>query len=222
MERRVCASSSGWLESFARRPPHRCCPSRTAGRCRPVLAESSATRFCPCPHATGGNRLVVAIVGLMAIGGAILTLTGAAGYGFESESDLRQESEEELLAPIEKTAKETRTTMSLASLASLWCRWARLCTGSWRSGRHATWTVEIARRSESHRLRSDGRRIFRRPAGAGERREPIFGELNDFGDEDQPSRSQPASRGASFETPNRGSITPQAQPPRLRAPPASR
>jgi len=165
-------------------------------------------------HATGGNRLVVAIVGLMAIGGAILTLTGAAGYGFESESDLRQESEEELLAPIEKTAKEDEDDdvagepgVALVSLGALM---------------HGVMAIKAAMRRGLLKLRGAPKAIdsaptddafFAAPAGAGERREPIFGELNDFGDEDQPSRSQPASRGASFETPNRGSITPQAQPP---------
>ncbi|HYA79590.1 MAG TPA: DNA translocase FtsK 4TM domain-containing protein, partial [Methylocystis sp.] len=39
----------------------------------------------------GGNRMVVAAFGLAAIAGAILMLTGAAGYGFESEEDLRDE-----------------------------------------------------------------------------------------------------------------------------------
>jgi len=159
----------------------------------------------------------------MAIGGAILTLTGAAGYGFESESDLRQESEEELLAPIEKTAKEDEDDdvagepgVALVSLGALM---------------HGVMAIKAAMRRGLLKLRGAPKAIdsaptddafFAAPAGAGERREPIFGELNDFGDEDQPSRSQPASRGASFETPNRGSITPQAQPPRLRAPPASR
>ena len=165
-------------------------------------------------HATGGNRLVVAIVGLMAIGGAILTLTGAAGYGFESESDLRQESEEELLAPIEKTAKEDEDDdvagepgVALVSLGALM---------------HGVMAIKAAMRRGLLKLRGAPKAIdsaptddafFAAPAGAGERREPIFGELNDFDDEDQPSRSQPASRGASFETPNRGSITPRAQPP---------
>ncbi len=46
-------------------------------------------------HALGGNRLVLALIGLCAIGGAILTLTGAAGYGFESEADIRRESREQ-------------------------------------------------------------------------------------------------------------------------------
>jgi S-DNA-T family DNA segregation ATPase FtsK/SpoIIIE len=165
-------------------------------------------------HATGGNRLVVAIVGLMAIGGAILTLTGAAGYGFESESDLRQESEEELLAPIEKTAKEDEDDdvagepgVALVSLGALM---------------HGVMAIKAAMRRGLLKLRGAPKAIdsaptddafFAAPAGAGERREPIFGELNDFDDEDQPSRSQPASRGASFETPNRGSIAPRAQAP---------
>ncbi|HMK88666.1 MAG TPA: DNA translocase FtsK 4TM domain-containing protein [Methylocystis sp.] len=37
----------------------------------------------------GGNRLVLAGVGVAAMLGAIIMLTGAAGYGFESEDDLR-------------------------------------------------------------------------------------------------------------------------------------
>jgi DNA segregation ATPase FtsK/SpoIIIE, S-DNA-T family len=40
---------------------------------------------------TGGNRLVMAAFALAAIAGAILMLTAAAGYGFESEEDLREE-----------------------------------------------------------------------------------------------------------------------------------
>ena len=46
-------------------------------------------------HALGGNRLALALIGLFAIGAAILTLTGAAGYGFESEADIRRESREQ-------------------------------------------------------------------------------------------------------------------------------
>ncbi|HXY59269.1 MAG TPA: DNA translocase FtsK 4TM domain-containing protein [Methylocystis sp.] len=42
-------------------------------------------------HLLGGNRIVIAVFGLAAIGGAILMLTGAAGYGFETEEDLRDE-----------------------------------------------------------------------------------------------------------------------------------
>ncbi|MGA8170179.1 MAG: DNA translocase FtsK 4TM domain-containing protein, partial [Methylocystis sp.] len=43
-------------------------------------------------HAVGGNRLILALIGVSAIGGAILGLTGAAGYGFETEADIREES----------------------------------------------------------------------------------------------------------------------------------
>ena len=166
-------------------------------------------------HATGGNRLVVAIVGLMAIGGAILTLTGAAGYGFESESDLRQEFGGGVAGADRKDGQGRR------GRRCRWRAWRRFgvagrayARGHGDQGRHATWTVEIARRSESqYDSAPTDDAFFAAPAGAGERREPIFGELNDFDDEDQPSRSQPASRGASFETPNRGSIAPRAQAP---------
>ncbi len=42
-------------------------------------------------HASGNNRLGPAIFELTSIAGAILMLTGAAGYGFESDQDLREE-----------------------------------------------------------------------------------------------------------------------------------
>jgi S-DNA-T family DNA segregation ATPase FtsK/SpoIIIE len=43
---------------------------------------------------TGGSGVAMAVVGLGAISMAILTLSGAAGFGFESDDDIREESRE--------------------------------------------------------------------------------------------------------------------------------
>ncbi len=164
-------------------------------------------------HATGSNRLIVAIVGLMATGGAILMLTGAAGYGFESERDLRKESEEEPDDLSKQRVKEEEDEDSAGEPG--------VALVSLGAALHAVLTVKATLRRALQKL--PGRSKAPAPAllddaplaaqaGLNDRREPIFGELDDFGDDDEPLlRSQPTARASASASSSRLVVTPPAQ-----------
>jgi len=50
--------------------------------------------LAPARHVSSGSGAVMALVGLVALVAAILCLTGACGYGFESDDDIREESQQ--------------------------------------------------------------------------------------------------------------------------------
>ncbi len=162
-------------------------------------------------HATGGNRLVVAIVGLFAIGGAILALTGAAGYGFESETDLRLDSGEERPRAGEKPTKEEddedragEPGFALVSLGAA-LHAVLMAKAMLRRG-----FARIGAARESARPAALEKDPFERPAAPLERREPIFEDF-DFEADAPAAPPQVAARAGSAAPPSRLVVTPPAE-----------
>ncbi|QGM47733.1 cell division protein FtsK [Methylocystis heyeri] len=165
-------------------------------------------------HLAGGARIAVAITGLLSIVGAILALTGAAGYGFESESDLRLDSEEEQSRPLQRPAKEDDDEDAAGEPG--------VAIVSVGAALHAVLTVKAFLRRSFEKLRS-ARRIAAGPtpdqqdhlspsnAGLHERREPIFGDLNDFDADEPPARPRTAARADASVPPSRLVVSPPGQ-----------
>jgi S-DNA-T family DNA segregation ATPase FtsK/SpoIIIE len=150
-------------------------------------------------HATGGNRPALALIGLLAIGGAILALTAAAGYGLESEADMREDSREQALS--QRPAKNDEDDEDAAGEPGV----ALVSLGALL---HFGLTVKAFIRRGlarlSGRAASMGSCFEAQPFGAAERREPIFDD-DDF-DLAAPGR-RPGARAQS--TPTRlGSAAP--------------
>ncbi|MGC1861497.1 MAG: DNA translocase FtsK 4TM domain-containing protein, partial [Methylocystis sp.] len=135
-------------------------------------------------HVTGGNRLVLALIGVVAIVGAILSLTAAAGYGLESEADMREEARRQALGQRalqhddddEDAAGEPG--VALVSLGALL---------------HFLLTVQASFRRGFARLGASLRRpaatdFEPAPIGPAERREPIFDDLDDYDSPPPPRR----------------------------------
>ena len=163
-------------------------------------------------HATGSNRLIIAIVGLMATGGAILTLTGAAGYGFESERDLRKESEQERDDSSEQRIKEEEDEDAAGEPG--------VALVSLGAALHGILTVKATLRRALQKLRGRPKALgpvllddapLLAQAGLNDRREPIFGELDDFGDDEPPLRPQPTAAASAPTSSSRLVVTPPAQ-----------
>ena len=139
-------------------------------------------------HVTGGNRLVLALIGVVAIVGAILSLTAAAGYGLESEADMREEARRQALGQRALQHDEDdedaagEPGVALVSLGALL---------------HFLLTVQASFRRGFARLGASLRRpaatdFEPRPIGPAERREPIFDDLDDY-DSPPPPRRPAAS-----------------------------
>jgi S-DNA-T family DNA segregation ATPase FtsK/SpoIIIE len=140
-------------------------------------------------HAVGGNRLALAAIGLLAIGGAILALTCAAGYGLESEADIREDSREQALRQHavggdededdEDAAGEPGTALvSLGALLHFGLTVkAFLRRGLARLGARAPISATADFQAPYFQAHS----CFQaRPFGVAERREPIFEDDEDF------------------------------------------
>ena len=139
-------------------------------------------------HVTGGNRLVLALIGVVAIVGAILSLTAAAGYGLESEADMREEARRQALGQRALQHDEDdedaagEPGVALVSLGAL-LHFLLMVQSSFRRG--------FARLGAS--LRRPAAADFEpRPIGPAERREPIFDDLDDY-DSPPPPRRPAAS-----------------------------
>ena len=139
-------------------------------------------------HVTGGNRLVLALIGVVAIVGAILSLTAAAGYGLESEADMREEARRQALGQRALQHDEDdedaagEPGVALVSLGAL-LHFLLMVQSSFRRG--------FARLGAS--LRRPAATDFEpRPIGPAERREPIFDDLDDY-DSPPPPRRPAAS-----------------------------
>ena len=139
-------------------------------------------------HVTGGNRLVLALIGVVAIVGAILSLTAAAGYGLESEADMREEARRQALGQRALQHDEDdedaagEPGVALVSLGAL-LHFLLMVQASFRRG--------FARLGAS--LRRPAATDFEpRPIGPAERREPIFDDLDDY-DSPPPPRRPAAS-----------------------------
>ncbi len=148
--------------------------------------------------ATAGAGLGSALTSLFVIGGAILALTGAAGFGFESEGDLREESRAKALGgrPVKEEEDEEDAAgepgAALISLGALL---------------HFGLTVKSAVVRTLARLRvqraAQPEPIFEPPFVAADRREPVFDEFEQFADSPPP----PSQRAKQPETPSRLRIT---------------
>ena len=135
-------------------------------------------------HVIGGNRLVLALIGVVAIVGAILSLTAAAGYGLESEADMREEARRQALGQRALQHDEDdedaagEPGVALVSLGALL---------------HFLLTVQASLRRGFARLGASLRRpaaadFEPRPIGPAERREPIFDDLDDYDSPPAPRR----------------------------------
>lgn len=146
--------------------------------------------------ASGGARLAVAITGLLSIVGAILTLTGAAGYGFESESDIRLDSEEAVSQPVQRPVREDDDEDAAGEPG--------VAIVSLGAALHAVLATKALLRRGFERLRSvrgisagtppDHDDPFVARPGQFERREPIFDDFHDFDAGEAPARPRPAAR----------------------------
>jgi S-DNA-T family DNA segregation ATPase FtsK/SpoIIIE len=135
-------------------------------------------------HLTHGNRLALALIGVVAIVGAILSLTAAAGYGLESEADMREEARR--LAQGQRALQHDEDDedaagepgVALVSLGAL-LHYFLMAQASLRRG--------LARLGAS--LRRPAATDFEpRPIGPAERREPIFDDPDDYDSAPPPRR----------------------------------
>jgi len=127
---------------------------------------------------------VLALIGVVAIVGAILSLTAAAGYGLESEADMREEARRQALGQRALQHDEDdedaagEPGVALVSLGALL---------------HFLLTVQASLRRGFARLGASLRRpaaadFEPRPIGPAERREPIFDDLDDYDSPPAPRR----------------------------------
>ena len=118
---------------------------------------------------TGDNRLVSAIIGALVVVSAIIALTGAAGFGFESESDLREDSRERAARERKEKDEEDDEDAAGEPGAALISLGAAL---------HFGLTLKSAVIRTLARLRqrpaAQAQPVFEPAISASERREPVF------------------------------------------------
>ncbi len=162
----------------------------------------------------GESALVMGVCGVLCFAGAILCLTGAAGYGFESESDIREESEsrgrEDADFPYRERARdedddaEGEPGLAIAAIGALIHAGIALKSAARRGVARA-----LAR---SAAIAQDIPATVRRePPPPRERREPIFDDLDDFDPVPGVPRT-PAARQEPPQEPSRDRVTPAAAP----------
>ncbi len=143
-------------------------------------------------HVTGGNRLVLAVIGVVAIVGAILSLTAAAGYGLESEADMREEARRQSLG--QRALQHDEDDEDAAGEPGV----ALVSLGA---ALHYFLMIQASFRRGFARFRAGLRRpaatdFEPRPIGPAERREPIFDDLDDYDSPPPPRRPAASNQNA--------------------------
>jgi DNA segregation ATPase FtsK/SpoIIIE, S-DNA-T family len=162
----------------------------------------------PARLASGDNGAVMALVGLIALAVAILSLTGACGYGFESEDDIREESQARAVsAQSARASGETEEDdeepgVALASVGAVIHAALSVRAAVQRRFRRSTEARAARRESEEFDDPLE-------PIGYDDRREPIFDEPEPF----LPIRREPRASALTYEEDAPESVDRDAIPP---------
>jgi len=129
-------------------------------------------------HMTNHAALPMALVGLVCAGVAILTLSGAAGLGFESEEDIREESRAHAFDEGQRREDDddadAEPGVALAAIGTLYH------AGLWLKNWTVRQVVELARRRRAAAEDPQEPPYHARAVDYGARREPSFEDFDDF------------------------------------------